>query len=108
MLTTSQIDQFIEEGFVRIEGAFPRAIADNGLPALWEAVGCNSTDPASWARPVVRVWPENDRDGSQPISFREAANTPILYDAFDKLVGPGRWRPRPNVGTFRSPVSLAG
>jgi Phytanoyl-CoA dioxygenase (PhyH) len=100
MFTTSQIDQFIEEGFVRIESAFPRAIADNGLPALWKAIGCDATDPASWTRPVVRVWPENDRDGSQPISFREAANTPILHDAFDKLVGPGRWRPRPNVGTF--------
>jgi hypothetical protein len=24
----------------------------------------------------------------------------VLYDAFDKLVGPGRWKPRPNVGTF--------
>ena len=36
----------------------------------------------------------------QPLSFHEAANTPALYDAFDKLVGRGRWRRRPNVGTF--------
>jgi hypothetical protein len=100
MLTTHQVDQFIEEGFVCIKNAFPRSIADAGLPALWRAVGCDANDPKTWTRPVVRVWPENDREGNQPISFREAANTPVLYDAFDKLVGHGRWKPRPNVGTF--------
>jgi hypothetical protein len=26
--------------------------------------------------------------------------TPALYEAFDKLVGPGRWLRRPNVGNF--------
>jgi len=100
MLTTQQIDQFVDQGFVRIDNAFPREIADAGLGALWHATGCHPNDPANWTRPVVRVWPENDRDGTQPISFRAAANTPVLYDAFDKLVGPGRWKPRPNVGTF--------
>jgi hypothetical protein len=100
MLTAQQVDRFIAEGFVRIDNAFPRTIADAGLPALWRAIGCAADDPRTWTRPVVRVWPEKDQDGSQPISFREAANTPVLYDAFDKLVGHGRWRPRPNVGTF--------
>jgi hypothetical protein len=100
VLTASQVDEFVEEGFLRIDHAFPRAIADAGLTALWRAIGCDANDPATWTRPVVRVWPENDRDGSQPISFRAAANTTVLHEAFDKLVGPGRWRPRPNVGTF--------
>ena len=27
-LTPAQIDQFITDGFVRIDGAFPRALAD--------------------------------------------------------------------------------
>jgi hypothetical protein len=93
MLTEQQVDQFIEEGFVRIDNAFPRAIADACLPALWKATGCDANDPASWTRPVVRVW-------AGDISFREAANTPVLHDAFDKLVGPGRWMPRPDVGVF--------
>ena len=39
MLTARQVEQFVEEGFVRIDNAFPRAIADAGLPALWRAVG---------------------------------------------------------------------
>lgn len=100
MLTTSQIDRFVEEGFLRIDHAFPRAIADDGLTALWQATGCDPGDPGSWTRPVLRVGTENDWSGTQPLSFRAAANTPVLYQAFDQLVGTGRWQPRPNVGTF--------
>jgi hypothetical protein len=70
-----------------------KKIADAGLPALWQATGCDANDPATWTRPVVRVW-------TPLISFHEAANTPVLHDAFDKLVGPGRWMPRPDVGVF--------
>ena len=99
-LSIRHVDQFVEEGFVRIDNAFPRAIADAGLAALWQAVGCDADDPATWTRPVVGVWPENDQEGTQPIAFREAATTPVLYDAFDKFAGRGRWKPRPNVGTF--------
>jgi hypothetical protein len=100
MLSARQVDQFIEQGFVRLDNAFPRAIADSGLAALWQATGCNPHDQATWTRTVVRMAPENDWRGDQPISFREAANTPVLVDAFDKLVGVGRWRARPNVGLF--------
>jgi hypothetical protein len=95
-----QLRRFIEDGFIRIDGAFPREIADRGRAALWHAVGCDPNDPAGWTRPVIRVGTVNDEHGTQPLSFRRAANTPVLYDAFDKLVGRGRWQPRPNVGTF--------
>jgi hypothetical protein len=100
MLSEDQVRRFIEEGFVRIDGAFPREIADTGLAALWQATGCDRHDPATWTRPVIRVGPVNDWHGTQPLSFRDAANTPALYEAVDKLVGPERWRPRPNVGNF--------
>jgi hypothetical protein len=100
MLSKEQARRFVEDGFVRIDGAFPREIADTGLAALWRATGCDPNDPATWVRPVIRIATVNDEHGAQPLSFREAANTPVLYDAFDKLVGPGRWRPRPNVGAF--------
>jgi hypothetical protein len=100
MLNKEQERQFIDRGFVRIDNAFPRQIADSGLPALWAATDCDPHDRATWTRPVVRVGPENDRDGTQPLSFKEAANTPVLHDAFDKLVGSGRWQRRPNVGNF--------
>lgn len=100
MLSDEQVGRFIKDGFVRIERAFPREVADMGLAALWHATGCDPHDLTTWTRPVIRVRTANDKHGTQPLSFREAANTPTLYDAFDKLVGPGRWRRRPNVGTF--------
>ncbi len=56
--------------------------------------------PASWTRPVVRL------EGFATEPFRAAANTPVLNDAFDQLVGPGRWYPRDSLGTIpvRFPV----
>jgi hypothetical protein len=100
MLSGTHVRRFIEDGFVRIDGAFPREIADNGRARIWQAIDCVPDDPASWTRPVVRIGTINDEHGAPSLSFREAANTPVLYDAFDKLVGRRRWRPRPNVGTF--------
>lgn len=99
-LSDAQAHRFVEDGFVRIDGAFPREIADAGRAALWQAIGCDPHDPRTWTRPVVRIGPINDRDGTQPLSFRDAANTAVLHDAFDRLVGRGRWKPRPNVGAF--------
>jgi hypothetical protein len=32
--------------------------------------------------------------------FEKAANTPVLYDAFDRLVGKGRWQRRNGLGTL--------
>jgi hypothetical protein len=94
LLSRTQIEQFIQDGFVRIDGAFPRQLADRGRAILWRDLPCDPDDPATWTRPVVRLgW-----YGDEP--FKEAANTPALHAAFDQLVGRGRWRPRPNLGTF--------
>lgn len=97
MLSARQVEQFIEEGFVRVDQGFPRAIADAGLPALWKASGCDPHDPGTWTRPVVRLAPT---ELDHPLSFRQAASTAVLQAAFDQLVGQGRWLPRPNVGMF--------
>ena len=100
MLSDVQVRRFVEDGFVRIDEAFPREIADTGRAALWQATGCHPDDPETWTRPVIRVGTANDKHGTQPLSFRDAANTPVLHGAFNTLVGHGRWRCRPNVGTF--------
>jgi hypothetical protein len=51
-------------------------------------------DPATWTKPVIRL----GLYGQKP--FADAANTQVLRDAFDRLVGKGRWLPRNNLGTF--------
>lgn len=94
MLTESQIEQFIRDGFVKIEDAFPRALADEGRAILWRDSGCDENDPATWTKPVIRLgW-----YGQEP--FAKAANTPQLHQAFNQLVGPEYWAPRDNLGAF--------
>jgi hypothetical protein len=93
-LGDAQIQQFIQDGFVRIDAAFPRDLADEGRAILWRDTGCDPDDPATWTRPVIRLGYYDQEP------FRKAANTAVLRAAFDQLVGKGRWRARPNLGTF--------
>jgi hypothetical protein len=93
-LSNAQIRQFIQNGFVRINRAFPRQLADQGRGILWRDLPCDPDDPASWTRPVIRLGYYGDAP------FKTAVNSPLLYAAFDQLVGRGRWRPRTTLGTF--------
>src|SRR3569833_1877580 len=93
-LSPAQLGAFIADGFVRIDDAFPRTIADECRAILWRATGCDPAGPSTWTKPVVRIPFRDDPP------FREAANTPRLHAAYDQLVGPGRWVPRTNLGTF--------
>jgi hypothetical protein len=93
-ISGAQIQQFIQKGFVRIDRAFPRALADEGRGILWRDLPCDPNDPTTWTRPVIRL----GHYGDEP--FKRAVNSPVLYAAFDQLVGKGRWRPRANLGTF--------
>jgi hypothetical protein len=82
MLRGAQVRRFIEDGFVRIDGAFSREIADKARAAIWQAIGCDPDDPTTWARPVVRIGTVNDEHGVQPLSFREAP--PTLQDSMTR------------------------
>jgi Phytanoyl-CoA dioxygenase (PhyH) len=93
-LSATQVAQFMRDGSVRIDHAFPRALADAGRAMLWRDTGCNPDDPATWTKPVIRL----GQYGQPP--FAEAANTPVLHRAFDQLVGAGRWLPPGSLGTF--------
>lgn len=46
-LDRAHIDKFITDGFVRIDSAFPRALADEARAILWKDTGCNPDDPAT-------------------------------------------------------------
>jgi hypothetical protein len=94
VLHDRQVQQFIQDGFVRIDRAFPTELAAECRSYLWRDTGYDPADPSTWIRPVVRL-PYRDEE-----PFRQAANTARLHAAFDRIVGKGRWRPRTNLGTF--------
>lgn len=93
-LEPAQIDQFITDGYVKVDDAFPRALADAAREILWRATGCSPDDPSTWTQPVIRLGMFTEPP------FVEAANTPRLHAAFDELVGRGRWRRCGAMGTF--------
>lgn len=86
--------RFLQDGFLRVDRAFPRELADEARALLWRDTGCDPDRPATWTRPVIRL----GMYGQQP--FVDAANTPVLHAAFDALVGAGRWLPCRSMGTF--------
>ncbi len=93
-LSRASIESFVSNGYVRLDGAFPPELAARARAILWQDLGCEENDPATWTRPVVRL----GMYAQEP--FRLAANTPVLHGAFDQLVGRGCWLPRGDIGTF--------
>jgi len=93
-LAQDETQRFIEDGFLKIEGAFPSELAEQARAILWRDMGCDEGDPRTWTKPVIRLGYYDQEP------FAQAANTPVLHRAFDQLVGPGRWRRRQNLGTF--------
>ena len=94
MWPTIRIDQFIADGYVRIDEAFPRETAAAARSILWRETGCDPERRDTWTRPVIRLGMH-----AEP-PFVAAANTATLHDAFDHLVGRGRWQRRDSLGTF--------
>jgi len=100
MLTAEQIESFVTDGFVLVPNAFSPALAGECRDLLWKQLDMDPEDPSSWTREVVRLGIRGDD------AFVRSANTEVLHEAYDQLVGPGRWRPLDKVGTFpvRFPV----
>lgn len=94
MLDDEQVDAFVEDGYVRLQSAFPRRVAARCRALLWEATGCDPDDSTTWTHPVIRI------GGLADEPFQVAATTERLHTAFDQLVGPHRWVPRVGLGTF--------
>lgn len=93
-LSEAQIERFVRDGFLRIEHAFPREVAEKAHAIMWRDIPFDPDDPGTWAKPIVRL----PGYGGGP--FAAAANAPVLHGAFDQLVGKGRWEPRDGLGTF--------
>ncbi|HVE55118.1 MAG TPA: phytanoyl-CoA dioxygenase family protein [Ramlibacter sp.] len=93
-LSDAQVARFIRDGYVRVDAAFPRSLAEEAQAIMWRDLPGRADDPGTWTQPVVRLGMYGDAP------FVAAAATPILHAAFDQLVGAGRWLPCGAMGTF--------
>jgi hypothetical protein len=93
-LTSRQAQNFIDDGFVKIENAFSPELAKQCRDELWADIGLSPDEPENWIEPVVRVASK----ASPP--FIAAANTPHLHSAYDQLAGNSRWLAPKGLGTF--------
>ncbi|MGC4111288.1 MAG: phytanoyl-CoA dioxygenase family protein [Nocardioides sp.] len=94
MLSDAEIGSFVSDGFVLMRGAVPAPLAAECADLLWAAIEPVPADPATWRNPVEWV------GGLMDEPFTAAANRPVLAEAFDQLVGRGRWKPRRGMGSF--------
>ncbi|MFE7045393.1 phytanoyl-CoA dioxygenase, partial [Streptomyces atratus] len=94
VISDDDVSEFVDKGFLRVEGAFSRDLAAECREIMWRDVDGEPDDPTTWKSPVVRL----GAYGQEP--FRAAANTSRLHAAFDALVGEGRWAPLGGLGTF--------
>jgi hypothetical protein len=94
VLSDSHIQQFIHNGYLGLEDAFPREWAEEGRKILWRDTGCNPVDTRTWTKPVIRL----GFYSQEP--FSKSVNTLMLYAAFDQLAGKGNWIGRSSIGTF--------
>lgn len=91
---TLQIEQFISNGFIKINGAVPASVCSEIRATLWNDLGVDRNDRATWTKPIIRLGFYNQEP------FAKAINMPLLTDAYDALVGAGNWVPRDGIGTF--------
>lgn len=88
MLDDAALDRFARDGYLVIPGAVPDdvvAACGRDVDAALRDAGVDPDDPATWTRPVVRL----DCPLTRP--FVDAARQPVLWEAYDALLGPGRW-----------------
>lgn len=96
------LDAFMSDGYVKIEQAAPRSVADAARALLWRQLGLSPDEPDAWSAPVR--W-ASDLTGQGP--FGELARSSALAAALDVICGTGGWQPRGSLGNIpvRFPVS---
>lgn len=96
------LNRFVCDGFLKIEQAAPRSVADAARNELWKQLGVPADDPSGWSAAVM--WAA-DLVGAGP--FGELGRSPALAAALDRICGVGGWVPRGALGNVpvRFPVS---
>ena len=57
-LSPAQIESFIADGVVKIEGAFPRPVADACCDILWRDLKLSPEAPEAWLKTIGRAVPD--------------------------------------------------
>jgi Phytanoyl-CoA dioxygenase (PhyH) len=95
VLTGTEISDFQDAGFVRLEHAFEAETVAAVRADLESRLGVSFTDSATWPRPRITL---AEVMTSPP--YTDAA-TPRLAGALDDLLGAGRWRPIDYMGWWQ-------
>ena len=61
-LSAAQIEQFVLDGFVRVDEAFPSNLADACRRILWLATGCTEDAPSAGGQSWEIILPGPGRD----------------------------------------------
>jgi len=96
----TEIEQFLTDGYVILRGAFSRDAAQAVRDELWKTMELDPDDPGTWTKAQVHL--KTILKG--PLA--EQVFTPRLLDAFDDLMGIGRWNYEPALGYW--PISFPG
>ncbi|MCP2362357.1 hypothetical protein HD597_009377 [Nonomuraea thailandensis] len=89
------VEQFVRDGFAKLEGIVPREVGDAARALLWQRIGLSPDEPSGWTQPVV--WTA-DLTGEGP--FGQFMASPKLHAALDAVAGPGGWHRRGAVGNI--------
>jgi hypothetical protein len=54
-VSNAQVEQFIRDGFIRIDRAFPRELAEQACAIMWRDIPFDPHEPATWTKPVIRL-----------------------------------------------------
>lgn len=95
MLSEREVDRFVADGYVAVRQAVPANVVRACQTELYAELRQHDVeidDPSTWVEPVVRFWcPES-------AAFAAAGTQPVLWEAYDQLLGPGRHDRRQGVG----------
>ncbi|MEX0744202.1 MAG: phytanoyl-CoA dioxygenase family protein [Phycisphaeraceae bacterium] len=54
-LSPAQVEQFLEDGYIKLNGVFPRDVAERWVARGWERLGYDPTDVSTWAAPRTHL-----------------------------------------------------
>jgi hypothetical protein len=100
VLKPSDLEQFINDGYVLLREAFSPDVARGVREFLFNRVGVSATDRSTWKEPVIHL-----REDYNTPTFTDAF-TQRLWDGFDDVIGEGRYHRIKSLGWW--PISFPG